>query len=626
MTNRKLYFSLVEKGNGLVSQREAEDLLMYVNGYDSLEELTLHLDDECKNEKSYLHYGTKLLKGEPLAYVIHQVTFGDIKLYVDENVLIPRIETADMCEEIVRFAKSKYGNEPITILDIGTGSGCIALYLKKHLPNATVVATDISHDALEVAKKNAKLNNLDVTFLEHDMTTPFRYDFDVFDIIVSNPPYITSYDKVQESVYKYEPQIALFTPEAGKYYNDILVNFSSYYGFGTMIYFEMDDGAFSTISAVVKKNIPHYSINVHNDSFDQERYVSIDVLKTNEEYDYWTYLDVTKECKAICFPTETVMGLGVRAKDVDAYNLLNDLKRRDFGKPYSLMLSDTREISNYAEMDDFSHFIVNYLLPGPYTVLLPVIKSLPYQYHNGLPTIGIRIPDDDFCLNLVEAYGPMLVTSANISGEPPIKTMEEAKKTFGEESVIYLGKDISEEHAPTAIIEVRNHTLRIVREGDEEQIDNLYSGLKKDYGMTSIVIASDHAGFKLKQEIARHLAANPSYVVTDVGTYSEESCDYPEFAHKAAKMIKKGQAEYGILVCGTGEGISIAANKTKGIRCGIGYSDEVTELIRKHNDANMIAFGGRTMKVEDVLHRVDIFLNTEFEGDRHEKRVKEIEK
>ncbi len=625
MTNRKLYFSLLEKGMDAVSEKDAQDLLIYVNKFNSLEELMMHLDDECLNEKAFLHYGTKLLEGEPLAYVVHQATFGDLKLYVDENVLIPRIETCDMCDEIIRYAKEKFGNEPFTVLDIGTGSGCIALYLKKHFPNATVIATDISHDALEVAKKNAKANKLDVTFIEHDMTTPFRYDFDVFDIIVSNPPYISSYERVQESVYKYEPQIALFTNDRDKYYHDILNNFSTHYDFGSMIYFEMDDGMGEDMGDLVHAHIPHFSINYYNDSFDQQRFVSIKVLDRNIEYDPWMLLDMKRAHKAICFPTETVLGLGVIASDVEAYNLLNDIKERDLGKPYSLMLSDVREVSNYAELDDYVRLLVNSILPGPYTLLLPSKKSLSYQYHSGLPTIGIRIPDDRFCENLIEACGPMLVTSANISGEAPIKTLADAKEAFGENDVVYFGSDITKEHKPTSVIQIKNHALRIIREGERDELYNLYSGLRRDYDMTSIVIASDHAGFAMKQEILKYLATKPEYVVTDVGTYSEESCDYPKFAQKAAEMIVNGEAQYGILICGTGEGISIAANKVKGVRCGIGYSDEVTELIRQHNDANMIAFGGRTMQIGDVLHRIDIFLHTPFLGERHQKRVDKIE-
>ena len=140
-----------------------------------------------------------------------------------------------------------------------------------------------------------------------------------------------------------------------------------------------------------------------------------------------------------------------------------------------------------------------------------------------------------------------------------------------------------------------------------------------------IALASDHAGYQYKQEIKAFLK-NKGIQVVDVGTNSIESCDYPIFAHAAAEKVASGDADYGILVCSSGEGIAIAANKTKGIRAGIAYNDEVARLMRQHNNANMIAFGATFMKLPDVLKRIEIFLKTPFEGGRHERRVSEIEK
>ena len=139
-----------------------------------------------------------------------------------------------------------------------------------------------------------------------------------------------------------------------------------------------------------------------------------------------------------------------------------------------------------------------------------------------------------------------------------------------------------------------------------------------------VVIASDHAGFAYKNEIKNYLKGKGIQVI-DVGTNSIESCDYPIFAHEAANKVAQGDAEFGILVCSSGEGIAIAANKVKGVRAGIAYNDDVARLMRQHNNANMIAFGATFMKLPDVLRRIDIFLKTPFEGGRHERRVGEIE-
>lgn len=135
-----------------------------------------------------------------------------------------------------------------------------------------------------------------------------------------------------------------------------------------------------------------------------------------------------------------------------------------------------------------------------------------------------------------------------------------------------------------------------------------------------IAIASDHAGFEMKDFI-RNILEEKHINILDLGTNDTTSVDYPLFADKLAEAVLSKQADLGILVCGTGIGISIRANRHKGIRAALLYSDEVAEMVKKHNNANVMVFGGRTMRKEDVAKRIDIFLNTEFEGGRHQKRI-----
>ena len=135
-----------------------------------------------------------------------------------------------------------------------------------------------------------------------------------------------------------------------------------------------------------------------------------------------------------------------------------------------------------------------------------------------------------------------------------------------------------------------------------------------------IAIGSDHGGFALKQEIMRHLEA-AGYAFKDFGTYSADSCDYPVYGEAVARAVASGEFERGILICGTGIGISISANKVKGVRaalCGDCYSAEMT---RRHNDANILALGARVLGTGLALKIVDTFLATEFEGGRHARRV-----
>lgn len=135
-----------------------------------------------------------------------------------------------------------------------------------------------------------------------------------------------------------------------------------------------------------------------------------------------------------------------------------------------------------------------------------------------------------------------------------------------------------------------------------------------------IAIGCDHGGFELKEQLRRYLSSN-GHEVIDCGTISVESCHYPVFGKMVAKKILNSEAERGIVVCTTGEGISMACNRFKGIRCGIAYNDEVTRMMRAHNNANVISFGARFTSLEDAIRRVNVFLNTEFEGGRHQTRI-----
>lgn len=135
-----------------------------------------------------------------------------------------------------------------------------------------------------------------------------------------------------------------------------------------------------------------------------------------------------------------------------------------------------------------------------------------------------------------------------------------------------------------------------------------------------IALASDHAGFPLKQLLKDRLATQ-GFTPVDLGTDSEASVDYPDFGYAMAEAIASGRAECGILVCGTGIGISIAANRFPEIRCALCHDVTTARLAREHNDANVLALGGRLIGFEVAADCVDAFLTTEFGGDRHARRV-----
>jgi len=141
--------------------------------------------------------------------------------------------------------------------------------------------------------------------------------------------------------------------------------------------------------------------------------------------------------------------------------------------------------------------------------------------------------------------------------------------------------------------------------------------------LKNIFISSDHAGYKLKESIKSYLLKN-NFVFKDLGPNSQNKVDYPDYAHKVAKKVKVNKNNVGILVCGSGTGMNIAANKHKNIRAAQCYNLRSTKLSRLHNDANIITLGSRLITKKNALNCVGIFLNTQFEGGRHKKRIKKI--
>ena len=138
-----------------------------------------------------------------------------------------------------------------------------------------------------------------------------------------------------------------------------------------------------------------------------------------------------------------------------------------------------------------------------------------------------------------------------------------------------------------------------------------------------IAIGSDHGGFALKQEIMKHLEERKLEYI-DFGTYSSDSCDYPQYGAAVGRAVASGSCERGILICGTGIGISISANKIHGVRAALCSDCYSAEMTRRHNDANIVAFGARVVGPGLALKIVDTFLDTEFEGGRHERRVQQM--
>ena len=188
---------------------------------------------------------SRLQTGEPVQYILGYTEFYGLPFKVNPSVLIPRPETEELVEWVLSEVKNQ--RSKINILDIGTGSGCIAISLKKNLPNADVSAIDISITALQTAKQNAELNKVDINFIEADILNPNAYNIQptTYNIIISNPPYVTPHDKTQmhTNVTDFEPHTALFVPENNPliFYNAIADFAKDNLISGGLLFFEINE-------------------------------------------------------------------------------------------------------------------------------------------------------------------------------------------------------------------------------------------------------------------------------------------------------------------------------------------------------------------------------------------------
>ena len=218
-------------------------------------------------EKDY----ERLKEGYPIQYLIGYVDFYGYKIKVNENVLIPRYETELLVEKTINYAKNIFNGE-INILDIGTGSGAISIALSKNL-KSNVTACDISKEALITAKSNAEDNNVNINFVESDIFSNIK---EKYDIIISNPPYISEDEKIMDSVRKYEPNLALYAEDEGLYfYKRILNEAKDYLNEKFIIAFEIGWWQADLIKDIAKHIFINSKIIIEKDYLEKNRYLFI---------------------------------------------------------------------------------------------------------------------------------------------------------------------------------------------------------------------------------------------------------------------------------------------------------------------------------------------------------------
>ena len=265
---------LIVYGKGKTSSDHAKMLLSSYLDVNPLELLTI-LDKEVDSdiEKLYKSSLEALKENKPIQYVIGNVNFYGLKFIVNKNVLIPRFETEELVEQVVEYTKD-LNKDKIKILDLGCGSGAIGLTLKSILKDSEVTLTDISKDALEVAKLNANNLNLDVTFIESDWFSNVKLE--QYDIIVSNPPYIRTDEEIEEIVKNNEPSLALYGGVDGlDCYRKILANIKPYLNNKFLIAFEIGESQKEEIYDIVNKYLYDVEITCKKDLYGRNRMIFV---------------------------------------------------------------------------------------------------------------------------------------------------------------------------------------------------------------------------------------------------------------------------------------------------------------------------------------------------------------
>lgn len=238
---------------------ELEYLKKYIHPEDNLEEAIKRLNN-----------------GEPVQYIVGDVDFYGNIIKVNKNVLIPRRETEELVEKTIERIKKIFPKKNINIIDIGTGSGCIPITMKKFLPNSNISAVDISQEALKVAVDNSNNNNVDINFIHSNI---FENVSGKYHCIISNPPYIKENEEIMDIVKNNEPHLALYAPNDGLYfYQEILKEASKYLEEKFIIAFEIGETQGQEIINIAKNYFPESNIVLEKDLQHLDRFIFI----TNE--------------------------------------------------------------------------------------------------------------------------------------------------------------------------------------------------------------------------------------------------------------------------------------------------------------------------------------------------------
>ncbi len=277
MTYREKYFQLDRLNNKYLNKTAIKSLLMDDGGFSDFLTLLKNFDNPIKDENRLDKQINELTSGVPLQYILGYAYFINSNYRVNKDVLIPRQETEQLAVSTLTKIVKLFGKNPkIKIVDIGTGSGILGIYLKEYFSKSTVICTDISEKCLEIARINASEHKVDIDFRLGDMLSPIINENNV-DMIISNPPYIESESTVDEATLKYEPHLALFANPKEKYYIEILTSIDKQIMSENkfLFAFEIGEDMEEVLTKIIEDKYPDLMYQFEKDIYSKTRFLYI---------------------------------------------------------------------------------------------------------------------------------------------------------------------------------------------------------------------------------------------------------------------------------------------------------------------------------------------------------------
>ena len=272
---REKYFDFLNKKKDHVSESDIRDLLIFNCGLKSYTDLTLHFDEKIKDEEKLDSLFNRLQDGEMIQYILGKTAFLGDNYFVNENVLIPRQETEQLVMLTCDLIRYNFDTNNITIADVCTGSGVLAITLKREFKKAEVFATDISEKALDVCKKNNGLLQQDIGLLQGNFIEPLLDLNRKFDVIICNPPYIENEEEIDERTAKFEPRLALISKPATKFYEILIKNISQLMKKHFLIAFEIGEDLEERLTSILDKENLQGFYKFEKDIYGKTRFLFI---------------------------------------------------------------------------------------------------------------------------------------------------------------------------------------------------------------------------------------------------------------------------------------------------------------------------------------------------------------